>query len=79
MLSLQSVEKSVIHGLRAHLCKGSCHGEAVAEGLLRESPKYSAFLKNYNLFKAIPPALRATSLYTREALIPAKPKNRVYQ
>jgi hypothetical protein len=68
-----------MHGLKAHLCKGSCHGEAVAEGLLRKSSKYSAFLKNYNLFKAIPPALRATSLYTREALIPAKPKNRVYR
>ncbi|MCI7648906.1 MAG: hypothetical protein MSS46_01950, partial [Oscillospiraceae bacterium] len=46
--------------LKAPLCKGSCHGKAVTEGLLRESSKYSAFLKNYNLFKTISPALRTT-------------------
>ena len=34
--------------------------KVVTEGLLRESSKYSAFLKNYNLFKTISPALRTT-------------------
>ena len=73
-------KKSVMHGLKAPLCKGSCHGKAVTEGLLRKSSKYPTILKNYNLFKTIPPVLCA-ALYTREALIlsPAKPKKRVYR
>ena len=28
------LKKSVMHGLKAPLCKGSCHGKAVTEGLL---------------------------------------------
>jgi len=47
----------------------------VTEGLLYESKK-TAILKIFNLFKIIPTTLRATSFYTRDALIliPAKPK-----
>ena len=48
-------KKSVMHGLKAPLCKGSCHGKAVTERLLRKSSKYPTILKNYNLFKSMPP------------------------
>lgn len=52
----------------------------MTEGLLYESSK-TAILKIYSLFKTIPTTLRATSIYTRDALIliPAKPKNWIYR
>lgn len=34
MTDYSLLKKSVMRGLKAPLCKGSCHGKAVTEGLL---------------------------------------------
>jgi hypothetical protein len=59
-----------MHGLKAPLCKGSCHGEAVTEGLLRKSSKIPDNFEKLQLIQS------NASIYTREALLlsPAKPK-----
>ncbi len=56
-----------MHNLKAYLCKGSGHGEAVTEGLLRESSKYP-HLKKLQLIQNNP------SLYTKEGLFLVKSK-----
>ena len=54
---------------KAPLCKGGCHANSVTGGLCRwifdAGKDFLISLPN----KTIPPPLRGTSLYTREALV----------